>query len=251
MKLLLEKVHFLTERTPIMMFGLLTMIYGRWLLSLAVVATVVAHELMHAAAYRHLRIGVEKITFGIIMATTVGTRPARSHTESSITALAGPAGGLVQAMLLVGLYQVWPSLWLLSVAFLVATLNLVNALPIIIVDGCWVWLALISRLGLTARQALFLAPAAVAFTAAAALHLWFYVVVLLVVLVYSLGSLRSLFEAGTPAEGVSESPPVEHAPMSRRHVAAIGTAYAGTIAGLALVTYAIHTAPGFSLAPLL
>lgn len=256
-----ELLGLLMQRTPIMMFVFLLALSGSWKQALVVVAIIVAHELNHAVAFRILRVGLRCITFHLFMAATHSVRPMRSHVQIAVASLAGPAGGLAQAGVLLGLYQFWPSPGLLTATAIAASINLFNCAPVLFVDGGGVWKALISRLHKRVRTALIIVPILLA----VGLVIWFHEWITLIILAAVIGlSVRPWvrFPGRTTEEhsdGIEEAPaatapnssqPTELTAMPKRHIAVVGMAYAGTIAGLLVVYLTIIHTPGFSWAAL-
>jgi len=107
-----------------------------WEIMCCILPMLLIHELGHAYAIQQSGWGFAGLTFipGLgIMASS--KREIKPGWKEFYVAFLGPFAGLVAQGLLVALYLVWPQDWLIVACSLSASVNLLNLLPLLPLDG--------------------------------------------------------------------------------------------------------------------
>jgi Zn-dependent protease/cbb3-type cytochrome oxidase subunit 3 len=112
----------------------------------AILAILVLHELGHVLAMRAY--GDRTSVFYLIPfmgGVAIGKKPLQSDWQLLIMVLAGPFAGLLTALAALGLFHLMDDDWFAGVAMIAAIINLVNLVPIPVLDGGQVMMALLRR----------------------------------------------------------------------------------------------------------
>jgi Zn-dependent protease len=136
-------------RTSFVLFGLGTASFmwmtGVWA-GTALLIILMLHELGHVLAMRAY--GDKASAFYLIPflgGAAIGKKPLESDWRLVMMVLAGPFAGLLTALGALGLFHATGADWWVALAFLAAMINLLNLLPIPILDGGQVLMALCRR----------------------------------------------------------------------------------------------------------
>jgi Zn-dependent protease len=107
-----------------------------WQFAVIIMCALLSHEYMHVVAMKRFGMKVKGMYFiPLLGAAAVSEEAFPSRKAESIIAIAGPASGLVLALLAVLTYTVYDNPLIAAVASWIAFINLFNLLPISPLDG--------------------------------------------------------------------------------------------------------------------
>lgn len=239
-------LKFVFAQTPIAMFAAILLVTWSWRMALVVIVAIAAHELSHAIVFRTLGLGLKHIRFYVLYAETVPAKPIHSNVQLGYASLAGPAGGLFQAELLMGLYWIWPSSTLPVIVAVFTFINLLNCAPILVLDGGGIWAALVSPLKVWLQWVLTALPVVLVLAYTVWFQLWGLLFgLLLAVEMTVIAQVRANRKQSDP-EADKELDVNNWPVLPRRHVAWLAVSYALTVVGLVSVYLVATHATGFS-----
>jgi Zn-dependent protease len=111
---------------------------------IAILAILVLHELGHVLAMRAY--GDRASAFYLVPfmgGVAIGRKPPQSDWQLIVMVLAGPFAGLVTALGALGLFHLTDGEWYAAVAFMAVIINLLNLLPIPMLDGGQIMMSLL------------------------------------------------------------------------------------------------------------
>ncbi len=212
--------------------------FGFWA-GVALLAILVLHELGHVFA---MRAGGDRSSAFYLLpflgGVAVGRKRLASDRALVLMVLAGPAAGLLSALGAMALYHLTDIDWFAAVALLAAAVNLFNLLPIPILDGGQVLMALL-RPYLPAAAIRWLG---VTLMVAGAVVAAVFGSVLLMVILGLLAALQAAFPAPEMPDGAR--------PLDRMETVATAAALVGLALALALVLRLVLTGEGYPASPL-